>query len=370
MVRGARALRVPAGIAEVARAVDRTIGTDPTAARVLAERELEMLMALEKRTGRRVHKGHALHNIAVAIVAIDSDRARTYFHAAHAEDARTFPRRAPKTWAWLARRMLQDLYGERSSGTRALEGVARDSVEDPLRLAAAFEADQGPDLGTYRGLIGGWRDETELDTFSRDDLVFVGGSHANPDHMRALRQAVVDVGLEPVVVIEFRDRPGDNPHVKSERLMARCGRALFDLSFSTGQILELPMALAAELPAFVGFIGGSVRAELHASDMTKGLLARAGIEPEATVGTEQLREAARAWLRGTGIARPSLASRSLLAPAGAIELAPGSASPYVGAEPSNSRSFHEYSEPILSGERYVPDLDPFSVDFEPPSESD
>jgi len=212
-----------------------------------------------------------------------------------------------------------------------------------------------------------WRGR--VDAFSRDDLVFVGGSHADPDHMRALREAVVDVGLEPIVVIEFRDQPKDNPHSKSERLMGRCGQAIFDLSFSTGQILELPMAVAAGMPTFVGFIGPSVRADLHASDMTKGLLKRTGIEPEATVGADQLREAARAWLRRSRTTRPSLASLPPLRPSGTIASAPGSASPYVGAAPSNSRLVSDFPNPIPSGEGYVPESDPFAVDLEAPPES-
>ena len=121
--------------------------------------------------------------------------------------------------------------------------------------------------------------------------------------------------------------------------------------------------------SFVGFIGPSVRADLHASDMTKGLLKRTGIEPEATVGADQLREAARAWLRRSRTTRPSLASLPPLRPSGTIASAPGSASPYVGAAPSNSRLVSDFPNPIPSGEGYVPESDPFAVDLEAPPES-
>lgn len=358
MVRGEDALKVPGVLVALARSVDRVVAGDPAAGGVLAERELALVRAFELDTRLRVHKGHALHNIGVGLVSRDPLKARTYFHAAHAEDVRTYPDGMPEGWG-LAARVLMELYQERQSAIRDVADRARDTLIDPLRLAVEFEAEQGDDLGAYVGLRSAWRDETELEGVEQDRLVFVAGTHAFPHHMKALRDAVTDIGLVPVVVMEFPDRDDDNDYTKSERLIRLCGRAVFDLSLLQGQILEVMLAVEQlHIPFFAGYVAGSVDAPLHGTGMVRGLLEKAGVIPEAVVDTTQLAEAARAWLKKP-VPPSSLAwkfgapTTRLVSPARfQIVSVPGSAAPYTAIGP-NTPFLDDLPTAIPSGEGYI-----------------
>ncbi|MGD8487008.1 MAG: hypothetical protein PVH07_10255, partial [Chloroflexota bacterium] len=276
------------------------------------------------------------------------DRARTFFHAALAEDVRTHPSASMEDLG-SARDVLLDLYQERQSALRELARRARESTTDPIELAAAFEHEQGPDLGTYDGLRAEWRDEGELAGIGTEALVFIAGTHALPHHIKSLSRAVQDAGLRPVVVMEYRSRLDDNDYSKSERFMRRCGRAVFDLSFLTGQMLELPMAVKLQVPFFAGYVAASVRAPLHGSGMVPGLLEEAGVEPEAVVDAAQLREAARAWLRSQG----AQAGRSGLQYIPGPQLPEGgTAVPYL-AYGSTTEFVPEPPTAVPSGEGYV-----------------
>jgi len=324
MARGDDALLVSADIAGLGRAVDGLIGSDPLAARSVAERELAEILAYEARTGRRVHKGHALHNIGVVIAPQEPLAARVYFHAAFVEDVRTYPDRQPEGLG-LARTTLVESYQERLSALEDLAGQARDTLTDPLELAAAFEEEQGEDLGLYVGLRSGWRDESDIADFGPEQLVFVAGWHGLPHHMKALRDAVTAVGLEPVVVMEFRDLEGEDEASKSERLMRLCGRAVFDVSLDGGWSVELAWA-EGRMPFFAGYVVGSVSGARHGSGMIRGLFARSKVTPEAVVDTAQLAEAARAWLKKGNRAR--FDDRHLLRPKPHMVGAGGSATSY------------------------------------------
>lgn len=376
-LRGPLALVATPAVVELARELDRAIADHRPDALELAERELEAIRALEVEQGHRIHKGHALHQAGIALYSRDPLRARAYFHAAHVEDVRTYPDGRPEGFG-RAFDMLESLYQERHSAIRDLEDLASDTVSDPLELARKFEADQGDDLGIYVGIVEASRDESDLDGVERSDLVFVAGTHANPDHMQALRDAATRKGLKPLIVREFRDQPGDNDYTKSERIMARCSLALFDLSSLQGQMMELPMAgLVHKIPFFAGFINGTVSGELHGTGMVKGFLEKVGVEPEAVVNTEQLGESARAWLtkqlreRATRLVG-EVAPPGPLAPYD-VHTGPGTAAPYLpmpvdypypdaGASAGNFATgsntplvLSEESNAIPSGEGYIPE---------------
>lgn len=353
ITRADAALTVPQSVIEIARSVDREIAVDLDSAERLARDELEELRHIERERGQRLHKGHALHSIGVALVPRDHVHARTYFHAALVEDVRTYPDGPPEGWG-RARQVLVELYGQRLSALDELAGLARDTVSDPVALADAFEKDQGGDLGIYVGLRAASRNEADLDGVDATSLVFVAGTHAFPHHMTALRDAVADCGLTPVVVMEFKSRPDDDDYTKSERLMGRCGRAVFDLSYLQGQMLELPMAaLVYRIPFFAGFIEGTVTGELHGTGMVRGLLDKASVKPESVIDTAQLKEAARAWLRRQGaLATPPLARRDAITTdmLGAIG---GTASPYGETIGSNTPFLPEDLPAVPSGEGYI-----------------
>jgi hypothetical protein len=254
--------------------------------------------------------------------------------------------------------VLVELYGERLSALDELADLAKDTVSDPVALADVFEKDQGGNLGIYVGLRAASRNEADLGGVDATSLVFVAGTHAFPHHMTALRDAVADCGLTPVVVMEFKSRPDDDNYTKSERLMGRCGRAVFDLSYLQGQMLELTMAaLDYRIPFFAGFIEGSVTGELHGTGMVRGLLKKAGVKPESVIDTAQLKEAARAWLRRQGaFATPPHVRRDAITTdmLGAIG---GTASPYGESLGSNTPFVPEELPAVPSGEGYLLDVE-------------
>jgi hypothetical protein len=320
MARGDQALVLPELLAgkvrALAREVDVTIDRDRDHAAELSAQELDLYVKAEAEVGHRLHKGHALHNLAAAILPADPERARTHFHAAYIEDVRTALDVA-EVRTTPARQTLQEMYSETPALLGRLESRARDSTTDPLELASAFETDETP-LPSYRGFRRGSRKLESLDRFPRDRLIFVAGSHALPDRMLALRDAVLAERLVPVVVIEFEDFIA-NAYVKSDTLMERCGAVVFDVSFgAAGWDHELHIANRLGLPRFAGLVAWSTADAVHTDAMTKGFLDLIVVEPVATTTDEQLAAEARAWLRGQGSLRPALTPETeALTPIGA-----------------------------------------------------
>ncbi len=280
---------------DVARAADLAANSDPELARALCERELEILRVAEEATGHRVHKGHALHNLGAATLALDPAKARHLFHAAYAEDVRTSSTEVTNILPTPAGQTLAEMYGKSRDLLNRLAREARDTTSDPMELARAFGGSE--DLPPYRGFRRLWRNQESLDGVPAEQLVFVAGSHGFPDRMLALRRAVVEVGLDPVLVIEFEDF-GD-AFTKSRTLLLRCGAALFDVSFpNSGWQMELVLAREHEVPFWAGHVAFTAFDLPHMWSMTSGLLGTLGVEPVAAPDDDALRREAVAWLRG------------------------------------------------------------------------
>jgi hypothetical protein len=282
-------------IAAVGRAADHILGKDPEAALTVSREEYELYLAAESASGRRLHKGHALHNIGVAIHARDPEEGRTYFHAAHIEDARSFPG-GSQEHGWIARQMLLNLYGERLSLIEQVETLARSSNDEPVRLARRFAAEKGT-FEEFHGITEGWRSESELDQFSSDQLVFCGGSRALPMGFKALAAGAEAANLQPVVVMEFEDQPGELPYRKSLRLLDRCRLAAFDISDPQGQIEEMTVAERSGTPIFAAFISNDPLDKQHGSSMHVGLVDAAGTRARACRGYDEMEAEVRDWCR-------------------------------------------------------------------------
>jgi len=369
MVRGREATAVPeeflAELAEVAAEADLATDHDQALAAALSQHELSIYRAIETATGRRVHKGHALHNLGAAIMADDAEEARAFFHAAFVEDVRTDPAEPVALTASPARQTLAEMYGETARLLNRLEAQARDTTGDPVDLARAFEASEAP-LPPYRGFRRGWRKLTELDGVPASELVFVAGAHALPDRMLALRQAVTEAGLRPVVVIEFDDFDS-NPYVKSETLIRRCGAVVFDVSFSSaGYVYEMTMARSLGLPRWAGYVGWSAGDSPHSWEMTQGLEAVMTLNPVGTIDNDQLRLEATAWLRE----QSTLTPECRVLPAGPVAAAISSdrfepplpaagtacSVPFAnGSNPDYRRSYPEEPQATVSGWSLPPD---------------
>lgn len=366
MARGDEARALPteltAELAEVAQAANEAINRDQPLAQELCRRELEIYRAAEEASGQRTHKGHALHNLGAAILADSAEQARTLFHAAFVEDVRTDSRELPDMSGSVARQTLAEMYGEPRSLLVRLEARARDTTGDPIELARAFETEEAP-LPAYRGFRRGWRKLDQLGGIPPEELVFVAGAHALPDRILALRRAVIEVGLTPVVVIEFEEFA--DPYTKSETLLSRCGAVLFDVSFAAaGYTYELPMTNDRGVPRWAGYVSWSTDEPPYAWDMTKGLFQRMGLEPVAAVDTDQLRAEAVAWLRRqTGlISRPApgLGTKPIIGgPVERTAAAAGTAYRGTFANGSNtdySRFYPEAPQATTSGSSTPPDV--------------
>jgi hypothetical protein len=298
---GAAALAVPEAVTKIAMATDAAMDAYLSQAAELALEELEALREAEREAGHRLHKGHALHNHGAAIIAADSATARRFFYAAYVEDIRTFPDDPEQGWP--SRRTIQSLWGDTDAALGRLADLGRDNTEDPLVVAERYETTE-EGLPPFRGgAMWGVRKVKVLDHLDPSQLVFVGGGYASPEGIVALRLAVADVDLIPVVVAEFEDF--DKAYPKSETLMGRCSLGLIDVSRSeAGWREEIDIAERLGVPLFVGHIAWSSGEPPHLNDMAAGNLERLALKSVATVSAAQLRIEAAKWLRAHVALRP------------------------------------------------------------------
>ena len=132
------ALLIPPAAVDLGQTADQAIEEGRfEEAREASLSELRVLLDQEKRTGRRLHKGHPLYNIGVVDFARDPATGRRYIIAAHVEDARTWPYRRPK--ATVAARVLTDLFKFPTKLAAALGRVARGSQDFAVEVAHRFE---------------------------------------------------------------------------------------------------------------------------------------------------------------------------------------------------------------------------------------
>lgn len=280
-------------ISVLGRLADATLAKDPAAAETMAQEEYALYLAAEATGGERLHKGHPLHNIGVAIYAARPDEARTYFHAAHAEDVRTYNADDP---GLLARRMLLDLFGESVPDLDELAKLAISAPdEDPLSLARRFEEAHGP-FEAYQGLLEGWRKASDLGPFERHELIFCAGAHSQPQWLKAIADGVRDAGLQPVVVMEFEDLEDENEWDKSLRLLDRCGLSAFDMTVPAGQVMEMAIAFYTGKPFFYGFHANDPLDKPHGSRMPPGAAESSGTKPAAFRTGDELRMLVRRWV--------------------------------------------------------------------------
>lgn len=180
-------------INRVALLVDGTIDRDPAGTVVWSSLELGLIEQAEQRAGRSLHKGHALHNLGVAVYAADPPGARVYFMAAHVEDARTWVNRRPRS-GFLAARMLRLLFDFSTYKVGRLARMARFAPNlPPLRVARQFAEQEW--LPPFEDPLPGSRPAAELEAIDPFDRVFIGGSYRFAwDRINAMARGVLDAG--------------------------------------------------------------------------------------------------------------------------------------------------------------------------------
>lgn len=231
------ALRLPeefdARIKAEALRVDDAINFDLGIARQAAFAELDLLYQAEQQAGRRLHKGHPLHNIAVSYFAQDPTQARRYFIAAAAEDARTW--RGTRNGQPLAELMLRRLYGAGDAFLRRLRREARQNPEVDGRELRVAGSDLAP-KPAFPARIFDVRSEEDLHKVEQARRVFVGGSYPGAqDRLDTIARTLRTAGYRPVIVAEYETLPDESPRTKSFRLLDQCGGAVFD-----GTVQERP----------------------------------------------------------------------------------------------------------------------------------
>lgn len=279
--------------------VDRLLTFDLRSAIPAAEAELQLLRDAEGASGRRLHKGHPLHNLGVAWFPTRPELARRHFMAAHAEDIRLWPRRRPRGWNFLALRMLRSLFDETRSVILRLEKLARRQPgTDPLRVAD--DVIRGTPLPDVPARIENYLDENLLDGIAADRRVFVGGSYPLAlDRIDVIEAAVREAQYEPVIVNQYRTISGDTPRTKSFRLLDKCSAAAFEGSgrADPGWWPELEHIVQVRpIPTLVAFFGRK-GATMETSSMFPTVLDLPELITQPWVNHRHLHDIVIWWLR-------------------------------------------------------------------------
>jgi hypothetical protein len=344
----------PNGIrAELQRLSDASLSLldhDPAAAKDLAREQLALIERAEQATGRRLHKGQPLHNIAIAETLRSVEAARIWFLAAYIEDARSSRGGVGDT---PARLVLRVVYRYSLASLRALEQRARRSDASPFELAMLVSSEGAVDPAVLPFPEHG--DEAALARVSKARRVFVGGSykHGWPT-LITIARGVVRAGFTPVIVKTFPDRRGEGNRAKSFRLLGQCGAAVFDGSFPVeGWEQELSEIAKNPIPTNIFFGADSHSRRPTWSTMLPGEDDIPGLRATPFVANEELEADVARWLTEE-VSRPSppaadveplvdAASFAELTQGGSVtrfaagsnaryQPQPGSAVPYVGEE--------------------------------------
>jgi hypothetical protein len=293
--------------------VDNAINFDLGVARQAAFRELDLLFQAEYQSGRRLHKGHPLHNIAITYFAQDPVQARQWFIAAAAEDARTWRRRA-RGWQPLAQQMLRRLYGATDAFISRVNREARRNPEvDPRELQVAF-ADAGPQP-VFPARIVGVRREEDLHAVEEGHRIFVGGSYPGAqDRLDTIARAVVAAGYEPVIVAEYETLPGERPRTKSFRLLDHCRGAIFDgtVQVAPGWWPEVERIVQVQdqpIPTLIVYVADRADRKYTSSSMFPSEADHPGMTFLGFADNEHLGRVVNWWLlKAYGYGNPSLYS--------------------------------------------------------------
>lgn len=297
------ALELPSQFAEeilsVARQLDQLMQYDFAASIELANEELALLRQAEDASGRRLHKGHPLHNLGVAWFRRRPDVARRHFFGAHAEDVRLWPRLRPSSWEFLAERMLRSLFRETTETIRRLERLARRNPgQDPLEVAEEAIADRPPPRFPER--IESVLTEEDLLQIPGGRRVFVGGSYpSSMDRIDIIETACRNRGYEPVVVAQYQGLPGERSRPKSFRLLGMCSAAVFEGTsrVEPGWWPEIERIVQVKpMPTLVAYLALHADDEIHTSSMFPRKEDHRDLDIHPWGNTDHLRDTVGWWL--------------------------------------------------------------------------
>lgn len=206
------------------------------------------MLQLQQEYGRRLHKGWPLHNRGISLLRLRlPDDAIVHFLLAYVEDALSVdPGNEDEADSTPAGRTLQELQAQASliAAIKRICQLRKQRQEIPFEpndvLAKAVaeereveaEKEPSPPPAVPRLSI----DELERETRQR---VFLGGAYGfGGPNLGDIRRYVEECGYVPIIAMEVAT-PERQEHDSSLRLLRLCGKAIFEVTATAGQLIEL-----------------------------------------------------------------------------------------------------------------------------------
>lgn len=225
----------------------------PKAAELLGE-TYEFLLQQQRKHNRRFHKGWELHNWGIALLQLgEASDGITKIYMAYVEDAlfadvgeedRIDEAPAARALARYAApvRVLQTI---KAVAKRRKERGDIPQTPSPVLAEAALEIEnyEAAQRSTVEGAEteGVPRRRTIEEGFDQplERRCFVGGNYyGGGPNLEEIRQAVVSAGFDAIVAEEFEIGEQDVHH-RSLLLLHLCSKAIFEVTFPAGQLMEL-----------------------------------------------------------------------------------------------------------------------------------
>ncbi len=271
------------------------------------EEAYEFLMAQQRRFGRRFHKGWELYNAGVARLRGGQAGGMERILVAYAEDilsatpgeednADIQPARLSFAGTTNANEFLEPIKAaafERKQRTppcldpHEIYALAETSFPQARPVDAATQQlkDQQPKRRTIEGI------QTPLER-----RCFIGCNYfSGGPNFEELKRTIVDEGFEPIVALEF-NIAGQDVHHHSLLLLHECRKAVFEITFPAGQLMELERCRDYGIPPLIlRHIMQSADPSLSA--VSAMIASMTNHEVKTYADTKELRSLVQAYLR-------------------------------------------------------------------------
>lgn len=200
-------------------------------------------------TGKRYHKGYALHHIGVATFhSGDPQNALNYFLFAYIEDLLSQPEgEEDKADTLPAGRTIRDMYRVDDTLIASLKILTKNSktretlIQDPEQIFNDLNQKLSEYLTAKTEALEVSETPRKPGQFQSEwkDRVFVGGSYSNHiAEICRIGEICRELGFDPVIASHFETQP-DRVHHHALMLLHECRRAIFEVSDDVGQLMEI-----------------------------------------------------------------------------------------------------------------------------------
>ena len=215
----------------------------------LFERELSLFMEWQEKIHRPIHKGSPLHMIGICLLLQDApEKALEFFLLAYIEDTLNagFEMESEADLA-PASMMLRNAFQIDASFLKKIrEYIARlkregawGQAKDPRPILKAAVGTGHRPVRTIPKVVP----KTPIDPMpgTWDKRVFVGGDYDHLAVLRAIQEAVIKSGFQPILPYDFWVPP-DKIHHHDLMLLHCCRLGIFEVSSPAGQLMEIERA--------------------------------------------------------------------------------------------------------------------------------